>query len=96
MWSSTFFDESGRPSFNALQNHAASTASLFYYVFDVMILAGKDVMNEPLTVRRELLKERVLAKLAEPIRESPELEASLPGLVRSVKAHGLPPADVLR
>jgi bifunctional non-homologous end joining protein LigD len=38
-------DDSGRPSFIALQNHA-STASLFYYVFDVMILAGKDLMNE--------------------------------------------------
>ena len=46
-------------------------------------------MNEPLTVRRELLQERVLAKLGEPIRESPELDASLPELIRSVKAHGL-------
>jgi bifunctional non-homologous end joining protein LigD len=54
-----------------------------------MILAGKDVMNEPLTARRELVRERVLAKLGEPIRESPELEASLPDLIRSVKAHGL-------
>jgi ATP-dependent DNA ligase len=41
-------DESGRPSFSALQNYASS-ARLLYYVFDVMILAGKDVMNEPLT-----------------------------------------------
>src|ERR1700674_1190557 len=63
MWSSTFLDESGRPSFNALQNHGSSAASLVYYAFDVMILAGKDVMNEPLTVRRELLREHVLAKL---------------------------------
>jgi DNA ligase D-like protein (predicted ligase) len=81
-------DESGRPSFGALQNGSA-TAPLIYYVFDVMILAGKDVMNEPLTVRRELLAERVLAKLGEPIRESPELEASLSDLIASVKAHGL-------
>jgi bifunctional non-homologous end joining protein LigD len=49
-------NESGRPSFNALQNGSA-TAPLIYYVFDVMILAGKDVMGEPLTVRRELLAE---------------------------------------
>jgi hypothetical protein len=40
----------GRPSFNALQN--CETATLIYYVFDEMILAGKDVMNEPLGVRR--------------------------------------------
>jgi bifunctional non-homologous end joining protein LigD len=81
-------DESARPSFNALQNHP-STASLFYYVFDLMILAGRDVMNEPLSVRRVLLQERVLAKLGEPIRESPELDATLPDLIHSVKTHGL-------
>ena len=40
-------DEAGRPSFSALQNHAA--ASAIYYAFDVMIVAGKDVMNEPIS-----------------------------------------------
>jgi len=54
-----------------------------------MVLAGKDVTNEPLGVRRQLLQERVLAELGEPIRESPELDASLPDLISSVKAHGL-------
>jgi DNA ligase D-like protein (predicted ligase) len=82
-------DESGRPSFNALQNFGSSPAALFYYVFDTMILAGKDVMHEPLTVRRELLQVRLLAKLGEPIRESPELDASVPELICSVKAQGL-------
>lgn len=81
-------DHSGRPCFNALQN-ADGTATLVYNVFDVMILAGKDMMNEPLTVRRELLRDHVLASLDEPIRESPELEASLVDLIASVKATGL-------
>jgi bifunctional non-homologous end joining protein LigD len=81
-------DGSGRPSFSALQNGAAS-APVVYYAFDVMVLGGKDVMNEPLTVRRVLLAEQVLAKLDEPIRESPVLEASLSDLISSVKAHGL-------
>jgi ATP-dependent DNA ligase len=81
-------DETGRPSFGALRNSRTSTR-LFYYVFDVMILAGKDVMNEPLTTRRELLQGRVLVKLGEPIRESPEFETSLPELIHSVKAQGL-------
>jgi hypothetical protein len=31
--------EAGRPSFSALQNHVSS--ALFYYAFDVMIVAGK-------------------------------------------------------
>ena len=80
-------DSSGKPSFNALQNGAG--AALVYYVFDVMILAGRDVTNEPLTVRRELLRDQVLVNLDEPIRESPELEASIPDLIASVKASGL-------
>ena len=81
--------EAGRPSFNALQNHGSSTGQLFYYVFDVMVVAGKDVMALPLEARREILRSQVLSKLADPIRESPELEASLPELIRSVKAQGL-------
>lgn len=36
-------DESGRPSFNALQNGSAM-AQLCYYVFDVLVLAGRDVL----------------------------------------------------
>jgi DNA ligase D-like protein (predicted ligase) len=81
-------DESGRPSFNALQNYGSSRTPLLYYVFDVMMLSGKDVMSETLTRRRVLLQ-RVLAKLDEPVRESPSLEASLSDLVSSVKAQGL-------
>src|SRR4051794_30632916 len=46
-------------------------------------------MDQPLEARRKLLRQRVLSKLADPIRESPELEASLPDLIQSVKAQGL-------
>ena len=82
-------DESGRPSFNALQNHGSSQTPLLYYVFDLMVLAGKNVMGEPLSRRRELLEGQVLPKLREPVRYSPVLEASLPDLIESVKAQGL-------
>ena len=82
-------DPAGRPSFNALQNYGSSATPLFYYVFDVLILAGEDVTSEQLIRRRELLQTRVLSKLDEPIRESPILDASLPDLIRSVKAEGL-------
>ena len=89
MWSSTFTDPAGRPSFNALQNYGSSATPLVYYVFDVLILAGEDVTSEQLVRRRALLQARVLSKLDEPIRESPILDASLPILIRSVKAQGL-------
>ena len=46
-------------------------------------------MSEPLSVRRELLRQRVLPKLGEPIRHSPELNAGLPHLIDSVRAQGL-------
>src|ERR1041385_7729572 len=31
-------DESGRPSFNVLQNYGTAQAPVFYYVFDVLLL----------------------------------------------------------
>jgi DNA ligase D-like protein (predicted ligase) len=82
-------DESGRPSFNSLQNYASGGTPILYYVFDVLILSGRDLLSESLNSRREVLQSRVLSKLAEPIRESPTFDASLADLVRSVKAQGL-------
>src|SRR6202030_51370 len=81
-------DESGKPSFNTLQNHAAG-AAVHFFVFDVLILAGRDVMGEPLTKRRELMERHIFPKLSEPIRYSPPLDARLSDLVHSVKAQGL-------
>ena len=81
-------DAEGKPSFNALQNCGSSKADLIYYVFDLMVLAGEDVMGEPLSKRRELLGKKILTKLSEPIRYSPALNASLAVLIQSVKAQG--------
>jgi bifunctional non-homologous end joining protein LigD len=80
------FDDEGRPSFNALQNYGSAPAPVVYYVFDVMVFAGRDVMREPLARRRELLERKVLPKLMEPVRYSPSLDAALPVLVQSVRA----------
>jgi ATP-dependent DNA ligase len=88
MCSCTFLDDDGRPSFNALQNYGSAAAPVIYYVFDVMVLAGRDVMREPLEKRRELLEQKVLPKLAEPVRYASSLDAALPVLVQSVKEQG--------
>ena len=82
-------DEEGRPSFNLLQNYGSARAPIVYYVFDVLMLRGKDITAEPLSRRREVLADNVISDLSEPIRISPQLEASLPDLIRSVKAQGL-------
>ena len=52
------FDADGRPSFNALQNYASTETPIVYFVFDVLVLAGRDVRGEPLEARRELLERR--------------------------------------
>jgi bifunctional non-homologous end joining protein LigD len=82
------FDQDGRPSFNILQNYGAAPAPVAYYVFDVIVLAGQDVRRQPLEKRRALLEKRVLPKLPEPVRYSAPLEAELPVLIQSVRAHG--------
>jgi len=76
-------DPSGKPSFNLLQNYGSANAAIVYYLFDVLVLAGEDVRFQSLGVRRALLEARVLTVLDEPIRSSPELDASLPDLIAS-------------
>jgi|SRR5579875_1565968 len=82
-------DEEGRPSFNTLQNFGSLKLPVFYYAFDVPILGGKDLRSEPLETRRALLVSKALSKLKDPIRYSPELEASLTDLVKSVREQKL-------
>lgn len=82
------FDEEGRPSFQLLQNHGAADIPLIFYVFDIMMLSGRDVMGEPLSKRRDLLEKKVLPKLKEPVRYSPTLQAPLPDLIESVSTQG--------
>ena len=62
-------DEDGRPSFNALQNYGSSSAPVVYYVFDVMVLAGRDVTREPLErAARAAGAARSCRSSAEPVR----------------------------
>src|SRR5262245_63372836 len=39
-------DQSGRPSFSALQNSGSSSTPLVYYVFDLMVLEGVHLIRE--------------------------------------------------
>src|SRR4051794_16109887 len=62
------FDESGKPSFNTLQNQGSSGVPLLYFIFDVMMLSGRDLTKLPLEARQNILETKILPKLAEPIR----------------------------
>src|SRR5262245_14033608 len=83
------FGDDGRPSFSALQNSASALTPMIYYVFDVMVLAGVNLMAEPLQNRIEILREQVAPALSEPVRFAGSFEAPLPDLIESVKAQGL-------
>ena len=82
-------DESGKPSFNALQNYGSSHAPLLFYVFDLLILGGRDLKSEALSARRDLLERSVLPKLRDPIREVPRFDSSLAEMTKAVRARGL-------
>ena len=49
-------DSDGRPSFNMLQNYGSASAPLHFFIFDLLVLKGKDVTSEPLVKRRELIE----------------------------------------
>ncbi len=84
------FDDEGRPSFNMLQNHGSSPDTpLAFFLFDLLMLSGKDLTKQLLSARLELLEGRVLPKLSEPIRYAGGLEGSLKDLISSVKQQQL-------
>ena len=54
-----------------------------------MVFEGRDVKTETLASRQELLEQRIVPKLTEPVRYVGTLDASLGDLVHSVKAQRL-------
>jgi DNA ligase D-like protein (predicted ligase) len=82
-------DETGRPSFNLLQNYRQAGTALEYYTFDLLHLAGRNLREHPLGERRELLRSRVMRRLASPIRFSEALNGSPAEVIAAVKAQSL-------
>lgn len=62
---------------------------MIFYIFDVLILAGRSVMGETLDVRRILLETKVLPGLGEPVRPSVALAATVAELVLILREQGL-------
>ena len=80
-------DESGRVSFNLLQHHRSKAQALLFYVFDVLIYRGRNLLKEPMERRRQVLAEPMKGKAA-PIALSETLDASADELVRVAKEFG--------
>lgn len=83
------FDEFGKPSFSALQNYGPTHRAISYFVFDVLILEGQNVMVESLAKRGNLLRARILPNLQDPIRECLQFNVPLPHVIDAVRELGL-------
>jgi len=77
-------ESSSRPSFNALQNYGSAPANRVSYLFDVSILGGRNLRGETPDLRRKMLEDKVLPRLAEPIRAPTVLLGRLGDLIRGV------------
>ncbi len=80
-------DESGRPEFNRLQNCRGAAQHIHYFVFDVIVLKGRDLTRLPFSERRELLKTLELSN--ERVRVSEYLNVSAETMLAAVKEQRL-------
>jgi DNA ligase D-like protein (predicted ligase) len=55
-------DDEGRASFNLMQNVKSAADRIRYYVFDIMVLKGRDLTRLPLSERRKILKSEIKLK----------------------------------
>src|SRR4051794_18281423 len=81
-------DVEGRPDFQLLQNRKRSKPDIALYIFDLLHLDGKDLLAEPLTVRRKRLN-AVAASFSGAVRLAPVLDASLQDIIQGIKQSGL-------
>ena len=52
-------DDDGRPNFNLMQKFREAASRIHYYVFDVLVVKGRDLTKLPLSERRRLLKSEI-------------------------------------
>ncbi len=83
-------DEEGRSSFQLLQAREMSgkRPPIFYYVFDLIQLDGKDLTGVPLLKRKAMAK-ALLARLPDTIRFSASIQAQSERVLKEMKARGL-------
>jgi bifunctional non-homologous end joining protein LigD len=82
-------DARGKPSFNALQHSRFTPDELYFYAFDLVALAGRDLRKLPLVERRRLLEERALRRMRDPVRLSVAFDESPQKLIAAAKQAGL-------
>jgi ATP-dependent DNA ligase len=81
-------DQSGKPSFSLLQGFGGAAQAIVLYVFDLLMLRGKDARFWRLEDRREQLCELV-QHLPDTTRYSVTFDVPLSELIRAVRKHQL-------
>jgi len=77
-------DESGRPNFQELQNARLTKLPIIYYIFDLLHLKGRDLLDRPLSERREQL-EQLATGFTDPLRLNPAFQVSLADFTATVR-----------
>jgi DNA ligase D-like protein (predicted ligase) len=80
-------DAAGRPEFNRLQNYTGTAEHIRYFVFDVIVLKGRDLTRLPFNERRTLLAQ--LSFTSPRIGISEFLSVSADAMLAAVKEQGL-------
>jgi DNA ligase D-like protein (predicted ligase) len=80
-------DSDGKSDFGLLQNFRSAESKIHFYVFDILVLKGKDVSLLPLNERRALFG--TIIPHNEHISESAVEHGSYAKLLKFVKQHGL-------
>jgi ATP-dependent DNA ligase len=80
-------DEHGKTDFGLLQNFRSAESRIHFYVFDLLVLKGKDVSQLPLNERRALFGKIIPRN--EHISASAVEHGSYAELLKFVKQHGL-------
>lgn len=83
-------DEEGRSSFQLLQalEMEGRKAPLAFYVFDLLELSGKSLINLPVEDRKQLLA-KICENVADPIRYSGAITGKVESLLAEVQRRGL-------
>src|SRR5436190_7479448 len=79
-------DDGGRPTFQALHHRTTKGIHIVYYAFDILHLDGRDLKNDPLDRRREVLA-RVVA--GSPLLLSDALPGSPAAIQQAIRRLGL-------
>jgi DNA ligase D-like protein (predicted ligase) len=80
-------DDSGRPEFNRLQNYSGTAEHIRYFVFDLIVLKGRDLTKLSFSERRTLLAQ--LSFTSPRIGISEFLTVSAETMLAAVKEQGL-------